>query len=49
MYGNFIISVHMSSGEVKQTSVQISLFNLTEVKFQTAVSFPCKQQMPAVK
>ena len=26
-----------------------TLVNLTEMKFQTAVSFPCKQQMPAVK
>ena len=42
--GNLIISVHVSSSEVKLTSV-----NLTEVKFQTAEGFPCKQEMTVVK
>ena len=42
--GILIISVHMSSSEVKLTSV-----NLTKVKFQTAEGFPCKHEMTVVK
>ena len=41
-WGNFIISIRMTSGVMKLIPVQILLGQI-EVKFQTAVSFPCKQ------
>ena len=43
MYGNFIISVYMTSGSETHFGTNFAPVNLTKVKFQTVVSFPCKQ------
>ena len=42
VWGNFIISVHMLRAQLNSLGTNFTSVKLTEVKFQTAVSIPCK-------